>query len=142
KAFKKIELPLVVGVLADLSAQPREALPPLKQRAFVPIDRDNFNDVLQKAAPRLAVKVPNRLTDDDTQLVAELTFSHLDDFEPGRVAEQIGPLRELLAVRQCLTQLLSKLDGNDPLDQFLTFMLNNTAKAQTLAAALGERKHY
>src|SRR5262249_10638506 len=86
KAFKKIELPLVVGVLADLSAQPREALPPLKQRAFVPIDRDNFNDVLQKAAPRLAVKVPNRLTDDDTQLVAELTFSHLDDFEPGRVA--------------------------------------------------------
>ena len=91
-AMEKVELPFVVGVMADLSGQPKEALRPLKERKFVPIDRDNFNDVLERAAPRLAMKVQNRLTDEDTKLAVELNFKSMDDFEPARVAEQVAPM--------------------------------------------------
>src|SRR5215470_19164052 len=76
-AMQKVELPFVVGVMADLSGQPKEALKPLKDRKFVPIDRDNFNEVLAKAAPRLALKVQNRLTDADSKLAVELNFKEL-----------------------------------------------------------------
>jgi type VI secretion system protein ImpB len=136
-AMQKVELPFVVGVLADLSGQPKEALRPLKERKFVPIDRDNFNEVLEKAAPRLALKVQNRLTDEDTRLAVELNFKHLDDFEPARVAEQVGPLRELLEMRHRLTNLLSKMEGNDKLDQLLGEVLSNTEKAMALAKQMG-----
>ena len=89
-AMQKVELPFVVGVLADLSAQPTEPLKPLKERQAVNIDRDNFNDVLAKAAPRVAMKVQNRLTGEDTKLAVELKFKHIDDFEPAQVAEQVA----------------------------------------------------
>ena len=136
-AMVKTELPFVVGVMADLSAQPKEALRPLKERKFVPIDRDNFHDVLAKSAPRLAMKVQNRLTGEDTKLAVELNFKHLDDFEPDRVAQQVGPLRELLEMRQRLTQLLSKMEGNDKLEQLLADVLTNTDKAMALAKQMG-----
>jgi type VI secretion system protein ImpB len=136
-AMQKIELPFVVGVLADLSAQRLEPLPPLKERKFIPIDRDNFNEVMEKAAPRLALKVQNRLTDDDTRLAVELRFNHIDDFEPDRVARQIAPLRELLEMRQRLTQLLAKMEGNDKLDQLLADVLSNTQNALAMAKELG-----
>ena len=92
-AMERKELPFVVGVLGDLSGNPKEPLKPLKERKFVPIDRDNFNEVLQKATPRLAFSVPNRLTGDDSKLNVELTFKHFDDFEPTRVAQQIPALK-------------------------------------------------
>src|SRR6516225_4497633 len=136
-AMQKIELPFVVGVVADLSGQPREALRPLKERKFTPIDRDNFNEVLEKATPRLAMKVQNRLTDEDTKLAVELNFKHIDDFEPARVAEQVAPLKELMEMRLRLTQLLSKMEGNDKLDQLLTEVLSNTEKALALAKQMG-----
>src|SRR5437660_8228998 len=132
-SMQKVELPFVVGVMADLSGQPKEALKPLKDRKFVPIDRDNFNSVLNKATPRLAVRVQNRLTDEDTKLAVELNFKHIDDFEPAQVAEQVAPLRELLQMRQRLQQLLSKMEGNDKLEQLLGEVLNNTEKATSLA---------
>src|SRR5947209_20212475 len=88
-ALQKVELPCGVGVLADLSGKPKEPLKPLKDRKVVTIDRDNFNDVLAKAAPRVALKVDNKLTDAATKLAVELNFKHMDDFEPGRVAEQV-----------------------------------------------------
>jgi type VI secretion system protein ImpB len=136
-AMVKTELPFVCGVLADLSGQPKEALRPLKERKFVPIDRDNFNGVLAKSAPRLAMKVQNRLTDPDSKLSVELNFKHIEDFEPARVAEQVGPLRELLQMRQQLTQLLSKMEGNDKLEALLANVLNNTENAMALAKELG-----
>lgn len=136
-AMQKVELPFVVGVMADLSGQPKEALKPLKERKFVPIDRDNFNDVLSKAAPRLALKVQNRLTGDDSKLAVELNFKNLDDFEPAKVAEQIGPLNELLQMRKRLEQLMNKMEGNDKLEALLGEVLNNTEKAQSLAKELG-----
>jgi type VI secretion system protein ImpB len=136
-AMEKKELPFVVGVMADLSAQPKEALQPLKNRKFVAIDRDNFNDVLAKATPRLALKVPNRLTDEDTKLAVELNFKNMDDFDPAKVAGQIAPLKELLEMRQRLTQLLSKMEGNDRLESLLADVLTNTEKAMALAKQMG-----
>jgi type VI secretion system protein ImpB len=136
-ALEKVELPFVVGVMADLSGQRKDPLPVMKDRKFVPIDRDNFNDVLAKAEPRLAMKVQNRLTDEDTKLAVELNFKHVDDFEPARVAEQVAPLKELLEMRLRLTQLLSKMEGNDKLDQLLGEVLSNTEKALALAKQMG-----
>jgi type VI secretion system protein ImpB len=125
-AMQKTELPFVMGVLADLSGQPKEAQRPIKERKFVNVDRDNFNDVLQRSAPRLAMKVDNKLN-----------FKHMDDFEPARVAEQVPALRELLEMRQRLTQLLSKMEGNDKLEQLLADVMGNTEKAMALAKEMG-----
>jgi type VI secretion system protein ImpB len=136
-AMQKVELPFVVGVLADLSGQPKEALKPLKERKFVPIDRDNFNDVLARATPRLALKVDNKLTDDNSKLAVELNFNHLDDFEPARVASQVPALKELLDMRGRLTQLLSKMEGNDKLERLLGEVIENTEKRAELAKQLG-----
>jgi type VI secretion system protein ImpB len=136
-AMEKKELPFVVGVLADLSGQPKESLAPMKQRKFVPIDRDNFNGVLEKQAPRLAMRVQNRLTDEDTKLAVELNFKKMDDFEPANVVDQVEPLKELLGMRQRLTQLLGKMEGNDKLEQLLTEVMSNTEKALALAKQMG-----
>jgi type VI secretion system protein ImpB len=131
-AMKKVELPFVVGVLADLSGQPRQALKPLKERKAVYLDRDNFNDVLAKAGPRLALRVPNTLTDPNTKLAVELNFKQMDDFEPAKVAEQIGPLKQLLDMRHELIQLLNRMEGNDKLEQLLESILTNQQKAAAL----------
>src|SRR5690242_1948743 len=83
-AIEKRELPFVVGVLADLSGMPEKSLPPISKRKFVDIDRDNFNDVMKKIGPRLAFKVDNRLSEDDTKLNVELRFENIEDFSPAR----------------------------------------------------------
>ena len=137
-AMQKAELPFVVGVLADLSAQTKETLKVLKERKFVNVDRDNFNDVMQRSAPRLAMKVDNKLTGEgESKLAVELNFKHIDDFEPARVAEQIPALKELLDMRQRLTQLMSKMEGNDKLEQLLGDVMQNTEKAMALAKEMG-----
>jgi type VI secretion system protein ImpB len=136
-AMQKVELPFVVGVMADLSGMPKDPLPAMKERKFVNIDRDNFNDVLAKAAPRLAFRVQNKLTDENSQLNVELSFKNIEDFEPAQVARQVGPLKELLEMRHKLTQLLSKMEGNDKLEAMLGDILNNTEKAMALAKELG-----
>ena len=135
-AMKKTELPFVVGVLADLSGQPKDALRPLKERKAVFIDRDNFNDVLARAGTRLAIRVPNMLSDPNSKLAVELNFKRMDDFEPAQVAQQIGPLKQLLEMRQELTQLLSRMEGNDKLEQLLADVLANTEKATAVARVL------
>jgi type VI secretion system protein ImpB len=137
-AMQKTELPFVIGVMADLSGQPKDALRPVKERKFVNIDRDNFNDVLQRSAPRLAMKVDNKLTGEgDSKLAVELNFKTMDDFEPARVAEQVPALNELLQMRQRLTQLMSKMEGNDKLEALLSDVMQNTEKAMSLAKEMG-----
>jgi type VI secretion system protein ImpB len=137
-AMQKTELPFVVGVMADLSGQPKEALRPVKERKFVNIDRDNFNDVMARNTPRVAMKVDNKLTGEgDSKLGVELNFNSIDDFEPARIAEQVPALKELLDMRTRLTQLLSKMEGNDKLEQMLTDVLGNTEKAMALAKEMG-----
>ena len=136
-ALQKVELPFVVGVLADLSGQPKEPLRLLKDRQAAYIDRDNFNTVLEKAAPRLALRVADQLTGGENKLAVEINFKSIEDFEPARVAEQVAPLKELLSMRHNLTELLSKMEGNDKLEQLLADVLASTDKATALAKAMG-----
>ena len=134
-----LELPFVVGVMADLSGMPKEANRPLKQRKFVPIDRDNFGDVMARAAPRVAFRVPNKLGDKPDELLnVELMFKKLEDFEPARVAEQVPVLNELLQMRKKLTELLGKMEGNDALEKLLQDVLGNTEKKQAILDALAK----
>jgi type VI secretion system protein ImpB len=136
-AIEMKELPFVMGVLADLSGKPDTPLPRLRDRKFVEIDRDNFNDVLKGMKPRLAFRVDNKLTDDDTNLGVELRFQNLDDFSPERVAEQVEPLKKLMEVRQQLKGLLAKTDGNDRLAERLQEIISNTEKLQQLGHETG-----
>jgi type VI secretion system protein ImpB len=136
-----LELPFVVGVFADLSAaggpmNPDGSKKSFKQRKFIPIDRDNFNTVMAQQAPRLAMKVPNKLANDDSKLNVELNFKSMADFDPGRIAEQVPVLNELLTMRKKLTELMSKMEGNDALEQLLSDVIANTDKAQALAEQL------
>jgi type VI secretion system protein ImpB len=136
-AIEMKEIPFVVGVLADLSGKPEDPLPRLKDRKFVEIDRDNFDKVLEGMKPRLAFKVDNKLTGDNTKMAVELRFKNLDDFHPEQVADQIGPLRKMLEARQRLSDLLNKLDGNDKLDELLQNIIANTESLQQLGKEVG-----
>jgi type VI secretion system protein ImpB len=133
-AIQKKELPFIVGVLADLSGQPAQALPKIKDRKFVEMDRDNFNDVLASIGPRAVIRVDNKLTSDGSKLNVELKFANMDDFNPANVVKQVEPLRKLLQARQRLTDLLSKLDGNDKLDELLREVVSNTEGLKELKA--------
>jgi type VI secretion system protein ImpB len=136
-AIEMKELPFVMGVLADLSGKPDEPLPRLRDRKFVEIDRDNFNEVMKGTKPRLAFRVDNTLTDDDTKLGVELRFQDIDDFSPERVAEQVEPLRKLIEVRQQLKGLLAKTDGNDRLAERLQEIISNTETLQQIGQEAG-----
>lgn len=129
------ELPFIVGIMADLSGQPEEALPPLKERKYVEIDRDNFNDIMKAIGPRLALRVNNKLAGDGEKLSAVLNFSDLDDFSPINVLKQVKPLADLYEARTRLADLLTKLDGNDALDAILRDVVKNTEGMQEIKAA-------
>jgi type VI secretion system protein ImpB len=131
-AIEKKQLPLVAGILADLSGKPAEALPPLKRRKFVEIDRDNFDGVMKSISPRLAFNVPNRITDEDVQVGVELKFSSMEDFDPVAVLKQVEPLRKLFEARQRLSDLATKLDGNDELDRLLREVVASSEQLQEI----------
>ncbi len=136
-AIEMKEIPFVAGVLADLSGKPDEPLPKVKERKFVEIDRDNFNTVLEGMKPRVAFKVDNTLTGDDTKLAVELRFKSLDDFRPEQVARQVEPLRKLVEARRRLSDLLGKLDGNDKLDELLQEVIASTDTLKQLGKETG-----
>ena len=136
-AIQKKELPFVAGVLADLSGDAAVPLPPVKNRKFVEIDRDNFDNVLNKMAPRIVFKVDNKLNNDDTKLGVELKFSSMEDFEPQKVAEQVEPLRKLIELRKKLSNLRSSLYGNDKLDKLLQKIINDHEEIQKLRGEMG-----
>jgi type VI secretion system protein ImpB len=137
-AIEKKELPLVVGILADLSGKPETPLPKMGERRFIEIDRDNFNEVLASTAPRLAVQVDNSISGDGSKLNVELKFSHFDDFDPVNLVKQVTPLRRLFEARQRLRDLLTKLDGNDDLDKLLQEVVDNTEGLKEIKAARPE----
>ena len=136
-ALEKRELPFVVGVLADLSGMPEKALPPVANRKFVEVDRDNIDNVMKNIAPRLAFKVPNRLSEDDTMLNVELRFEKMDDFQPASIAEQVTPLRKLLELRNSLANIRSSLIGNEKLESLLQEVITNQEKLQQAGAEAG-----
>lgn len=137
-AIEQKELPFVVGVLADLSGNPKDALPRVKDRKFVEIDRDNFNQVLAGTKPRLTFKVPNRLSDDGSQLGIELEFKDMDDFGPEAVAQQVEPIRKLVEARQRLNELALKLNSSDKLEELLQGVVQNTEALKELSTAAGD----
>lgn len=138
-AIEMKSLPLVVGIMADLSGDinPDEPLPKMMERKFVEIDRDNFNDVLKSIKPRLTTRVDNKLVDDDSKLNVELNFNTIDDFNPKEIIKQVEPLNKLFEARQRLSDLLTKLDGNDDLDQLLSDVVENTAGLKELKETQG-----
>jgi type VI secretion system protein ImpB len=138
-AIEKREFPFVVGVLADLSGMPDKPLPKIEKRKFVDIDRDNFNDVLKKIGPRLAFKVDNRLSEDDTKIPVELRFESMDDFAPAAVVRQITPLRKLMEARNSLANIRSTLIGNEKLESLLQAMVNDQESLQKAGAEAGIR---
>jgi type VI secretion system protein ImpB len=139
-AVEKKELPLVVGLLADLSGQPLVAPPKLKARRLVDIDRDNFNEVMQKIAPRLDLSVPDTMPGKEGSLKIELNFKNFDDFHPASIVKQVPRLAKLLEVRQQLRDLLGKLDGNDELDALLENIVQNSQELKALQADGGVAK--
>src|SRR5271166_4516310 len=138
-AIEKREIPFVMGVLSDLSGQPEQPLPPLKDRKFVEIDKDTFDKILGQVNPRLAFKVDNRLSEDDTRLGIELRFQSMADFEPAAVAKQVPALRKLLELRNALQNLRSSLIGNDRLESILQEVLNNQEQLKRIEAEAGSQ---
>ena len=138
-AIETKELPFVLGVLGDLSGQPTEPLARLKDRKFVEVTPDNFDDVLASMKPHLAYKVANKLTDDPSagQIAVDLNFRSLDDFSPDAVARQVGPLKELLDLRTKLADLRGSLQGNDKLDEILQNTLSDADKLAKLKDEMG-----
>jgi len=141
-AIEVKELPFVMGVLADLTGDAVGEVPRLKERRFVEITPDNFNNVLDSFKPHLAFAVDNKLSDDPNagQLKVDLNFKSLDDFEPANVARQVKPLKELLDLREKLGDLRGALQGNDKLDDLLMQAIGNTENVERLKKELEKEK--
>ncbi|MFT3867648.1 MAG: type VI secretion system contractile sheath small subunit [Nibricoccus sp.] len=131
-AQKKVDLPFVMGVMADLSGNPAEALPEVASRKFLEIDVDNFDKRMKAAKPRIAITVPNTLTGEG-QLSVEMSFDSMDDFSPGRIAEKVEPLRKLLEQRKELEALKARIDGKTKVEEALDKLLNDRTALKSKA---------
>ena len=131
---KKIQIPFVMGVLADLSGKPTEPLPDIADRKFLEIDIDNFDARMKAMKPRVAFTVPNTLTGEG-HLAVDLTFENMDDFSPAAVARKVDALNRLLSARTELHNLLSYMDGKTGAEDLIAKVLQDPALMKTLAAA-------
>lgn len=131
-AIEQKEIPFVVGVLGDFSGQPEQALPRIKDRKFVNVDLDNFDEVMEGMAPRAQFRVPNRIGDQGGEFAVELKFDSIDDFRPESVVQQVEPLRKLLEARTKLADLRNKVAGNEKLEDLLNDVLANTGQLEQL----------
>jgi type VI secretion system protein ImpB len=141
-AIEQKQLPFVLGVMGDFMGQPTGDVSKLKDRKFVDINPDNFDEVLAGLKPHLAFSVENKLSDESegSQLKVDLNFRSMEDFEPEQVARQIRPLRELLELRGKLNDLRGTLQTNDKLDEVLMEAVSNTEKLDKLRAELGGKE--
>jgi type VI secretion system protein ImpB len=133
-AEKKIQLPFVMGVLADLSGKPAEALPQVADRKFLEIDVDNFDSRMKSMKPRVAFQVPNSLTGEGN-IAVEITFDSMDDFLPGAVAKKVDALNQLLQARQQLSNLITFMDGKSGAEELIAKVVKDPALLESLAAA-------
>ena len=133
-AEKKVELPFVMGVMADLSGKPAEPLPSVDERKFLEIDVDNFDDRMKAIKPRVAFQVPNTLTGEGN-LNVEMTFDSMDDFSPAAVARKVDALNQLLTARSQLANLVTYMDGKSGAEELVSNLLNDPALLKSLAAA-------
>jgi type VI secretion system protein ImpB len=133
-AIEMKELPFVLGVLGDFTGQPEQPLPRLRERKFVEVNPDNFDQVLEGMKPHLNFSVENKLSEDldAPQLKVDLHFKSLDDFEPENVAKQVKPIKELLDLRTKLSDLRGSLQGNDKLEELLMDAVNSSEKMEKI----------
>jgi type VI secretion system protein ImpB len=131
---KKIELPFVMGVLADLSGKPVQALPTVSERKFLDIDIDNFDERMKAIQPRVAFAVPNTLSGEG-QLMVDITFESIDDFSPAAVARKVEPLQRLLEARTQLSNLQTYMDGKAGAESLINKLMQDPALMKSLAAA-------
>jgi type VI secretion system protein ImpB len=150
-AIETKELPFVLGVLGDYSGsskpmggsvedalksgQSREPLPKLKDRKFVQIDGESFDEVMKGIGPHLSLRVDNKIKNNDSQFAVDLDFKKMEDFEPAQVVKQVDPLRKLLEARTRLADLRGKLASNDKLEDLLEKVIRDTEKLQELTLA-------
>ena len=134
-AIETKELPFVLGVVSDLSGHPEAPQPRLKDRKFVQVDKDTFDDVLHGMAPRLQLQVEDRLRDDGGRLALELRFDRLEDFEPAGIVRQVEPLRRLLEARNRLADLRNRMAGNDRLEELLDGVVRDSERLRSLGPA-------
>jgi type VI secretion system protein ImpB len=133
-AQKKIQLPFVMGVMADLAGKPADPLPPVADRKFLEIDVDNFDSRMKAMKPRVAFQVPNTLTGEGN-LSVDLTFENMDDFSPAAIAAKVDGLNKLLEARQQLSNLVTYMDGKGGAEELISKVLKDPALLQSLTAA-------
>lgn len=136
-AMVQKELPFVAGVIGDFSGDPTEPLKPLRDRKFIQIDRDNFNDVLERMKPGLKIKVENTLAGDGSEMAVDLAFKSMADFEPAQIVQQVEPLKKLMETRDKLRDLLTKVDRSEDLENLLEQVLQNEGDLKKLSEELG-----
>lgn len=139
-ASKKIELPFVGAVIADLAGDNKAEQLKMRDRTFVEIDNDSIDEVMGGIAPKLSFVVDNKLTSDEGKINVSLDFNTMSDFQPESIIEQVEPLRKLYEARQHLNDLAAKLDGNDALDGLLSQVIEDTAQREQVADALTSSK--
>jgi type VI secretion system protein ImpB len=132
-AIEKKELPFVVGVVGDFSGQSEVEQKKLRDRKFVNVDNDNFDEVLKAVEPRAVFRVANKLTEKGGEFAVDLKFKSIDDFRPEAVVQQVEPLRKLLEARTKLADLRNKLAGNEKLEDILSDVLSSTEKLDALS---------
>ncbi|WP_248323972.1 MULTISPECIES: type VI secretion system contractile sheath small subunit [unclassified Caballeronia] len=135
---KKIQLPFVMGVMADLSGKPAEPLPPADQRKFQEIDIDNFDSRMKAMHPRVAFQVPNKLTGEGN-LSVDITFDNMGDFSPAAVARKVDALARLLEARTQLANLVIFMDGKTGAEELIARVLDDPTLLKTLATASTEQ---
>jgi type VI secretion system protein ImpB len=133
-AEKTVQLPFVMGVMADLSGKPAEKLEPVADRKFLEIDVDNFDSRLKSMKPRVAFPVANTLTGEGN-LSVDITFESMDDFSPAAIARKVEPLRKLLETRTQLANLMTYMDGKSGAEEMISGLLQDSAKLQSLVSA-------
>jgi type VI secretion system protein ImpB len=131
------ELPFVMGVMGDFSGDPTEPLKSIKDRKFIQIDRENFDNVMRRMAPGLKFRVKNTLKDDGSEIAVDLKFNSMEDFEPGRIIDQVAPLKKLMETRNKLRDLMAKVDSSEELESLLEQILKNEDSIRELGAETG-----
>jgi type VI secretion system protein ImpB len=132
-AQKKVQIPFVMGVMADLSGDAKDPLPGVDERKFVNIDVDNFDERMKSMKPRVAISVPNTLTGEGNMQV-DITFESMDDFSPAAVARKVDALNKLLEARSQLSNLITYMDGKAGAEELIAKVLNDPALLKSLAA--------
>jgi len=134
-AEKKVQIPFVMGIMADLAGKQEDPLPPIEQRKFLEFDMDNFDDRMKAMKPRAAFRVKNTLSDDEGELSVDLTFESMDDFSPAAVARKVEPLRKLLQARTQLSNLVTYMDGKAGAEELISKAINDPELLKSLTDA-------